>query len=76
MTSTPLSKQELLERKKAVLTKFYGGERKAYYHDFRLSDGVCIHCSTFIGDAMNGPAPRMCKVITPDEVALFRPEEI
>lgn len=61
----------LSERKKAVLEKFYGGERKAYYHDFRLSDGVCIHCRTFIGDAKM----RMCNVITPDEVALFRGDE-
>lgn len=66
-----MSKQTFDERKQAVLDKFYGGERLPHYHNFRLSDGVCTNCQTFIGDANS----RTCSVITPDEVALFRMEE-
>lgn len=59
---------EVLEKKQAVLTKFYGGGRKPYYHDFNINDGVCKNCHEFIGDA----TMRMCPVVTPDEVGMFR----
>lgn len=61
----------LEERKRAVLEKFYGGKRTPDMHDFSLKDGKCIHCGEFIGDAKM----RLCQVITPDEVALFRDYE-
>jgi len=57
----------LREKKKAVLDKFYGGERKASYHNFDEDRGICRTCQTFIGDACS----RMCSVITPEEVAMF-----
>ena len=58
----------LEEKKKAVLEKFYGGKRTPDMHDFSLEDGVCKYCGEFIGDAKM----RLCRVITSDEVALFR----
>jgi hypothetical protein len=58
----------LEEKKLETLRKFYGGERSPEMHDFRLEDGECKNCGTFIGDA----TMRLCKVITPDEVKLFR----
>lgn len=58
----------LEEKKLEVLRKFYGGERAPYMHNFRLEDGICKYCRTFIGDTNQ----TICRVITPDEVALFR----
>lgn len=61
----------LIERKKEVLNKIYGGVRKPYMHKFRLSDGVCEYCNSFLGEKGLG---MMCKILTPDEVKLFKYE--
>ena len=58
-------KTTLREKKKVVLTKFYGGERKASYHHFDEDTGICKTCHEFIGNVQT----RMCGVITPDEVS-------
>ncbi len=62
-----ITPEERRTKKKAVITKFYGGERKASYHNFDEERGICKTCGEFIGDART----RMCSVITPDEVANF-----
>lgn len=64
-----MTKQELLKKKKAVLKKVYGS--KGYtpgMHKFKLENGVCEFCNTFIGDAKF----LLCNIITPDEVKQFR----
>lgn len=60
--------QSEITRKKAVLAKVYGGERKAGMHNFSLKDGKRKHCKVFFMDAKM----LMCSVITPDEVAQFK----
>lgn len=66
---------KLLEQKKAVLKKFYGGKREPWMHKLRVSDGVCEYCGTHIKDAIKEKWGRMCSIITSDEVAKFRYEE-
>ena len=58
----------IIERKKQVLKKFYGGKRESYHHDFALSNGKCDKCKVFIGDA----STRICPVIGREEVEQFR----
>lgn len=70
MTQTSNSSPK--DRRRAVLSKFYGGERLPWMHNFNEDTGVCENCSTFLGDALNQPYPRLCKVITPEEVERFR----
>lgn len=55
----------ILERKKAVLRKIYGGRRSVGMCDFRLSDGKCNKCGIFLGDAKI----LLCSIIGREEVA-------
>ncbi len=59
----------LLDKKKDVLEKIYGGKRKPYMHNFRLEDGICKYCKSFLGEK---GLSVMCKIITPDEVSMLR----
>lgn len=62
------NKAEGRDYRQTILDKFYGGERKPYYHGFDVDNGMCYHCNIFIGDAR----AKICQVITPDEVSRFR----
>jgi len=52
-------------KKKEVLKKVYGGERTPSMHDFRLEDGRCKKCGSFIGEK---GLILLCKVISPEEL--------
>ncbi len=62
----------ILERKKAILKRVYGGKRKVGMCDFRLSDGKCNKCGIFIGDAKM----LLCAIIGREEVENFRMNDL
>lgn len=58
--------KDLVSKRKEVLKKFYGGQRKPGMHDFIINSGICKNCQVFIGNAKE----RLCPVIGLDELRL------
>lgn len=66
-----MTQEELREKKRAVIERLYGGERKSYMHDYDIDTGECKYCHVFIG---YNPSI-ICRIVTPDEVMLWSKEE-